>query len=52
MASTILWLVLTATLLSVVTYCLFNPPRSRIRPMKHEPETLHLDHQGGGHHER
>ena len=26
MASNIFWLVVTATLLSLVTYCLFNPP--------------------------
>jgi hypothetical protein len=29
MASNIFWLVVTATLLSLVTYCLFNPPGNR-----------------------
>jgi peptidoglycan/LPS O-acetylase OafA/YrhL len=31
MASTIIFLLATAILLSLATYCLFNPPRNRIR---------------------
>jgi hypothetical protein len=45
MASNIFWLVVTATLLSLVTYCLFNPPRNRIRSVEQEPGALHRDHQ-------
>jgi hypothetical protein len=45
MASDIFWLVVTATLLSLVTYCLFNPPRNRIRPVEQEPDALHRAHQ-------
>jgi hypothetical protein len=41
MASNILWLVVTVTLLSLVTYCLFNPPRKRIRSEQQEPGALH-----------
>jgi len=39
MASNIFWLVVTATLLSLVTYCLFNPPGNR------KTGALHRDHQ-------
>jgi hypothetical protein len=45
MASNILWLVVAATLLTLVTYCLFNPPRKRTRSVEQEPGALHRDHQ-------
>jgi hypothetical protein len=49
MASNIFWLVVTATLLPLVTYWLFNPlfnpPRSRTRPLEQEPGALHQDRQ-------
>jgi len=45
MASDIFWIVVTVTLRSLVTYCLFNPPRNRIRPVEQGPEGLHRDHQ-------
>jgi hypothetical protein len=39
MASNIFWLVVAATLLSLVTYCLFNPPGNR------KTGALNRDHQ-------
>lgn len=45
MASNIFWLVVAATLLSLATYCLFNPSRKRIRSVEQEPGALHRDHQ-------
>ena len=45
MASNIFWLVVAATLLSLATYCLFNPSRKRVRSVEQEPGALHRDHQ-------
>jgi hypothetical protein len=52
MASTIFWLVVTVTLLSVVTFCLFNPPRNRTRQVEHEPGAFHQDNPGGEYYHR